>query len=87
MLDVEGSSAVVGGTIVSGVYLGRTFSRIAFWIESSGPGISGSDGLTGLIFSTAWEDPCARLIELRPGIPGFAPLPLEQGAFTVTDAP
>jgi hypothetical protein len=85
-LDVDGSSAVVGGTIVSGTYLGKTFSRIALWIESPGPGASGQDGLTGLIFSTAWANPCARLVELRQSF-AFAPLPLEGGAFTVTDAP
>ena len=82
-LVVQGSTAIVGGTIVSGTYYpGETvYPRVAVRIQDGGPG-GASDGWTGLIFSTPWPDPCARLAQF----PGLATIPLEWGAFKVIDA-
>lgn len=86
-LVIEGDTAIVGGTIVAGDYLGETFPRTALLIETGAEGTNGGDALTGLIFRTAWADPCARLVELREQFPGsIVPLPLDQGAFTIVGA-
>lgn len=81
-LDVQGSDAIVGGTIVSGTYYGGPYAQIAFWVSDGGPG-GKSDGWTGFIFRSVWPDPCARLLQVLPFFPGVAPLPLEDGAFSV----